>query len=664
MIMKLNMNINTSVAAIYAMMLLLVACSQERTLFPTEKTDRVPLSVFTSFKADVTTRATAQPLPEGSSIGVFLIADANYTPQSNVKYTCQPDDEWTSETSVCVGGARAGLCAYYPFGKVTFSADTRTTLKNQAYTEDADWWYAKDNAAVTVTNLSPEIEFLLEKPYSQLSLEMIRNGRYPLQCKITNVRIELENGESMVDTGTFDIKDGNLQNTPDVTSYSYPTSGPMHDTGLGVGEAARDTTCNYLFVPQTLASGLKLTLTIDEREFSVIVPQTDLGELIAGKRHVVRLDIRGGIPINIVEVTTKEWQSTSLDGGDATTIKDTTEIIIDGGKVGTEDWASDPTENGSGALYFNIKRMKTNLLFFICILFALVSCEQEDKVSGEKTLAVVSASSDDRPSTRGIINDNTYALGVFRTTANTYAPLYNVKHIYSGGEWGADDVIKVDYRNASFFAYYPYHTATGNYAGLAGGTTLTLQAQLFNAGEDICYGAGEASGGGPVSVYNPFVEFLNMKHAYARLRLTLTRGEKFDKTKKCNIQNITFKSNNANFYLTRSLDIASTAGATGGSAVAAGYVHNPNVNIATGKSVTYEYMFPPQPLAGSKLTILVTVDGVTRSCDISTLGSSLDSGKYYGVSLTFTDVGIILSSAVVTVNNFGGQGNTQVDTEL
>ena len=277
--------------------------------------------------------------------------------------------------------------------------------------------------------------------------------------------------------------------------------------------------------------------------------------------------------------------------------------------------------------------MKTNLLFFICILFALVSCEQEDKVSGEKTLAVVSASSDDRPSTRGIINDNTYALGVFRTTANTYAPLYNVKHIYSGGEWGADDVIKVDYRNATFFAYYPYHT-------------------------------GKASGGGPVSVYNPFVEFLNMKHAYARLRLTLTRGEKFDKTKKCNIQNITFKSNNANFYLTRSLDIASTAGATGGSAVAAGYVHNPNVNIATGKSVTYEYMFPPQPLAGSKLTILVTVDGVTRSCDISTLGSSLDSGKYYGVSLTFTDVGIILSSAAVTVNDFDGQGNTQVDTEL
>lgn len=138
---------------------------------------------------------------------------------------------------------------------------------------------------------------------------MIRNGRYPLQCKITNVRIELENGDSMVDTGTFDIQNGSLQNTTDVAFYSYPTSGPMHDTGLGVGEAARDTTCNYLFIPQILASGLKLTLTIDEREFSVLVPQEHLGELIAGKRHVVRLDIRGGIPINIVDVTTKEWQS-------------------------------------------------------------------------------------------------------------------------------------------------------------------------------------------------------------------------------------------------------------------------------------------------------------------------------------------------------------------
>ena len=37
MIMKLNMNINTSVAAIYAMMLLLVACSQKGLYFRQKK---------------------------------------------------------------------------------------------------------------------------------------------------------------------------------------------------------------------------------------------------------------------------------------------------------------------------------------------------------------------------------------------------------------------------------------------------------------------------------------------------------------------------------------------------------------------------------------------------------------------------------------------------
>lgn len=351
MIMKLNKNINTSVTAIYAMILLSVACTQEKTLLPIGEAGSVPLCVSTSFKADVITRTVGRPLPEGSSIGVFLIVDANYvTPQSNVKYTYQPDDGWTSENPVRVGGARAGLCAYYPYDKVTYSVGTQTTLKNQPYTEVADWWYAKDNADITVNNLSPQINFLLEKPYSQLSLEMIRNGRYPLQCKITNVRIELNDGSSMIANGIFDIKDGSLKNTTNAVNCSYPTSGPMHDTGLGVGEAARDTTCNYLFVPQILNSDLKLTLTIDGSDFSVIVPKEHLAALVAGKRHVVRLDISGGIAINIVDVFTKEWQLTSFDGGDATTIKDETEIIIDGGKVGTEDWESDPGQNGSGTL--------------------------------------------------------------------------------------------------------------------------------------------------------------------------------------------------------------------------------------------------------------------------------------------------------------------------
>ena len=299
-------------------------------------------------------------------------------------------------------------------------------------------------------------------------------------------------------------------------------------------------------------------------------------------------------------------------------------------------------------------------------LFLFFSCGKEEEGSiptdRQVPIGVMEASLSTRVSTRGVINTDDYKLGIFRTDAQGYPPQYDAPYSYDGvAGWTATTEILVDHRSASLYAYYPYQSVS-----FADNTTKAiLVARIYDAAKDMCYGsATSADGSGMINNDHKGVRFIDMKHAYARLRLTLTRGEKFDKTKKCNIQNITFKSNNANFYLTRSLDIASTAGATGGSAVAAGYVHNPNVNIATGKSVTYEYMFPPQPLAGSKLTILVTVDGVTRSCDISTLGSSLDSGKYYGVSLTFTDVGIILSSAVVTVNDFGGQGNTQVDTEL
>lgn len=58
--------------------------------------------------------------------------------------------------------------------------------------------------------------------------------------------------------------------------------------------------------------------------------------------------------------------------------------------------------------------------------------------------------------------------------------------------------------------------------------------------KDMCYGKGIPVGS--ASVINndaPEVEFTAMKHAYARLKLTLLRGTNYDKSKACNIKNIT-----------------------------------------------------------------------------------------------------------------------------
>lgn len=42
------------------------------------------------------------------------------------------------------------------------------------------------------------------------------------------------------------------------------------------------------------------------------------------------------------------------------------------------------------------------------------------------------------------------------------------------------------------------------------------------------------------------------------------------------------------------------------------------------------------------------------------LGSSLDAGAYYNVSLTITDIQMVLTNAL-TVNDYGTQGNTNFD---
>ena len=127
-----------------------------------------------------------------------------------------------------------------------------------------------------------------------------------------------------------------------------------------------------------------------------------------------------------------------------------------------------------------------------------------------------------------------------------------------------------------------------------------------------------------------------------------------------NIKNITLKSNNTDFYPQRHLDITTAAGATEGTAVTTGYVYNPNVNIAIGEQSSYDFLLPPQPLAGNTLTVLVTVDDEVRFLNIAGLGSSLDAGAYYNVSLTITDIQMVLTNAL-TVNDYGTQGNTNFD---
>lgn len=290
--------------------------------------------------------------------------------------------------------------------------------------------------------------------------------------------------------------------------------------------------------------------------------------------------------------------------------------------------------------------INNRLLFLSIIMFFISSCRKEEEgpipTDRQVPIGVTEASLSTRVSTRGVINTATYKLGLFRTNANGYPPQYDAPYTYTAAGWTAFTEILVDHRPVGLYAYYPYQSVSF----VDNTTTATLVAQIYDVAKDVCYGtAAAADGSSVINNDHKAVQFLNMKHAYARLKLTFVRGTNVMSGRKCKIENIVLKNNSTNFYLQRQVDIT-TGAITGGTPVAGGYVYNPNVEIASGNRI-YEYLLPPQPLTDSKLTISVTVDGEVRTVTVTAFGGALNAGGYYHVTLTINDVQIVPSANVI-----------------
>lgn len=294
-------------------------------------------------------------------------------------------------------------------------------------------------------------------------------------------------------------------------------------------------------------------------------------------------------------------------------------------------------------------------------LFLFFSCGKEEEGSiptdRQVPIGVTEASLSTRVSTRGVINTATYKLGLFRTNANGYPPQYDAPYTYSAAGWTAFTEILVDHRSVGLYAYYPYQSVSF----VDNTTTAALVAQIYDVAKDVCYGTAAAIDGSPkINNDHKAVQFIDMRHAYARLKLTFVRGADVMSGRACKIENIVLKNNSTNFYLQRQVDIT-TGVITGGTPAAGGYVHNPNVSISSGNRV-YEYLLPPQPLTDSKLTISVTVDGEVRTVTVTKFVDALNAGGYYHVTLTINDVQIVPNANVIdngyTTDNTTIQNNT------
>lgn len=306
--------------------------------------------------------------------------------------------------------------------------------------------------------------------------------------------------------------------------------------------------------------------------------------------------------------------------------------------------------------------MKIKMIWIMCMAVGIAACTQEEQsvFLGGRTLPieVVSASVPRDAATRAFtdITVTTYKMGIIRPATEGYT-YQSTSYYYSDLAlgWISPNPVLVNEYNAKLYGYYPYHETTGNYAGLATGSSFVLQAQPYAESEDICYGIGRSR----VNNYDyaSLIDYrmnFPMKRAYSRLKLTLVRSTLYGTSKPCRVTKITMRAvAGNNFYVQRPLDI--TTGACVGGTVSDEYACTVDTSIKTGVETDFDFLLPPQTLSGG-LNVTLLIDGMSRPVTINTM-VELVAGTYYRVKLMIQDVEVVPQITEISVNDYGGQSN-------
>lgn len=266
----------------------------------------VPVEVknVLSVDADITESRAGSPAvtSDGAKMGVFRIGDTKYTAQENVEYTYSSSvSKWTSTTPIIVSYQPTNLCAYYPYNSVTFTSGTTATLEATKYESGKDMSYAS-SAGATVTNQNPQATFAMKHAYARIKLAIKRSDSdYHGNCNISTVN--LRNNKNFFETRTLNISTGSYGGSATVGGWTYTLN--SGDMVAGSTNKAYD----VLVPPQTMNSGLKITLVVDGVERSATIPADSFGSnLTAGSQYSINLLLSDTevIPSSDVQIT--EWQ--------------------------------------------------------------------------------------------------------------------------------------------------------------------------------------------------------------------------------------------------------------------------------------------------------------------------------------------------------------------
>jgi len=281
----------------------------------------VPVEVnnVLSVNADITESRAALPVnTDGVKMGVFRMAGSGYTAQDNVEYT-YTTGRWTSTTPILVGAQASNLCAYYPYNSITFTSGTNATLEAGKYEAGKDVSYAT-SAGSTVTNQTPEAAFAMKHAYARIKLAIKRSGsNFHGNCNISTVN--LRNNTNFFVNRTLNISTDSYTGSANTGGWTYTLNTGNMDAG------SINNAYDVLVPPQTVSSGLKITLVVDGVERSATIPATSFSNnLNAGSQYSISLLLTDleVIPNGNVSITDWVTDNTTIESGSVVAITVTT----------------------------------------------------------------------------------------------------------------------------------------------------------------------------------------------------------------------------------------------------------------------------------------------------------------------------------------------------
>lgn len=254
----------------------------------------VPLQVSVSMEGElVDTRATVPLESDGDVIHVIRSNANGYAPAKRTyQYTANGSGSgsWAmqgDELPIYIDSRRAQLRAYYDPNGLIDNTGTKATLTAQPYDDKQLMYYCTSAANTPINCFNPNAKFNMKLPYARLKLTLKRDDENYLAgaCSITEVSLSYKSGStSTFYTGrTLDISTGQLTGTAATVYNQSVAIGPL-------APGATDTdTYDVLLPPQSVGSGLTITLTIDGIRRAITLPTSQMSSLTAGSQYTVSL---------------------------------------------------------------------------------------------------------------------------------------------------------------------------------------------------------------------------------------------------------------------------------------------------------------------------------------------------------------------------------------